>query len=383
MSKEFDFSTDHKKSIVYIVLDIYPCSTGGMEIFYYKLLPEIAKIENVILLTACEKIEADNYTIFRIPKKLFSFPGTKRFATLFFTAFTLIRLKDKIKIVHVPYTSNSGRWGFVFPFLRKYFNIKYLLQLHGGGMMPWRKFNADAKLFKYADQLLAVSTTIKEEYENRTGREIEIVYPLVPFKKSKEPRITIRKKLNFNPDDKIIIFVGSIKKIKGPEVLLKAFIDLDKEFIEKHNLKLVFIGDGHLKNNLVSKAKSLQFQNYIYFTGKLPYADIPRFYKMADIYVIPSEFEGTPKSLLEAMHNQLPIIASDVNGINNILTHEKHALLFEKGNAQQLRNRITRIVKRPEMATALAVNAFSHYKRSYPFEKTIEQLVSIYNNSGN
>ena len=365
--------------VVYVVLDIYPCATGGMEIFYYKLLPEIANTENVILITACNKVEANNFRIFRIPKKILFLPGTTRFGSLFFTALTLIKLKDRVKIVHFPYTSSSGKWGFVFPFLRRYFNIKYLLQLHGGGMLPWRRFLADGKLFKYADQLVAVSTIIKKEYEKRTGRKIELVYPLVPFKKSDESRVAIRRKLKFDQDDKIILFVGSIKKIKGPDVLLKAFIKLGKEFIENHKLKLTFIGDGHLKDKLISTVKSAQFQNYIFFTGKLPYAAIPQYYKMSNIYVIPSEFEGTPKSLLEAMYNQMPIIASDVNGINDILTHEKNALLFENGNAQQLQNRIMLLVKNTEMANDLALNAFNHYKRSYQFKKTVEQLVSTYN----
>ena len=201
-----------EKYIVYVVLDIYPCGTGGMEIFYNKLLPEIAKKENVILITACNKINTDNYTIIRIYKKIFLLPGTTRFGTLFFTALTLIKIKDRVKIVHLPYTSNSGRWGFIFPLLRKYFKIKYLLQLHGGGMMPWRRFNADGKLFKYADQLIAVSSIIKKEFEKRTSRKIELVYPLVPFENSGENRNAVRKKNNFNRDDKIILFVGSIKR---------------------------------------------------------------------------------------------------------------------------------------------------------------------------
>ena len=100
------------------------------------------------------------------------------------------------------------------------------------------------------------------------------------------------------------------------------------------------MGDGHLKNPLISTIQNAQFQDYVHFTGKLPYADVPQYYKMADIYVIPSEFEGTSKSLLEAMHNQLPIIATDVTGINNILTHKKHALLFEKATPNNLKTEL-------------------------------------------
>ena len=76
------------KYVAYIMLDIYPCATGGMEIYYNNLLPEIARHKKVLLITCCNKIKDTNYQIEYISKKLYSIPGTTRIATLLFTAFT-------------------------------------------------------------------------------------------------------------------------------------------------------------------------------------------------------------------------------------------------------------------------------------------------------
>lgn len=368
-----------KKYVAYVVLDIYPCAIGGMEIFYSKLLPEMAKIEDVALITACKKIESTSFRILRIPKKLFSIRGTGRFATLLFAAKALIKDRRNIKLVHLPYTSNAGRWGFVFPLLTKMFGIKYLLHIHGGGMKPWKKLNADKALFKYASKLLAVSDITKKEYEKRTGRTIEVVFPLIPFISAPESKDEIKLKLKFNPNDKIILFVGSLKELKAPDVLFEAFLQLDESFIKSNNLRLVFVGDGNLREELKNKVSSTSFQQYVTFTGKIPYSEIPQYYRIADIYVIPSKFEGTPKSLLEAMFNKLPVIGSNVNGINNILTHNENALLFDTGKTVQLSRFLSVLIMNDEKSKDLAQSAFNHYYKQFKFENTVYQLKNIYN----
>jgi len=225
-----------RQSLVYVVFGIYPCSTGGMEIFYNKLLPEIAKTEDVILVTNCNKIESEAFKILIIPNKIFSIPGTTKIASLLYTATTLIRIKKHIKIVHLPYTSSSGRWGFIFPLLTKLYGIKYLLHIHGGGMKKWKRLNADKALFKHATKILAVSDITQREYEKRSGRNIEVVLPLVPFESSSESKEKARKILHISPQERVILYVGSLKGLKAPDVLLDAFVKLGKEFISQNRL---------------------------------------------------------------------------------------------------------------------------------------------------
>ena len=142
-----------------------------MEIFYSKLLPEIAQKENVVLITKCNKIECENFKIITIPDKFLWIPGTGKLASILFTAVELIKLKKNIKVVHLPYTSMGGRWGTVFPLLKWLFGIDYLLHIHGGGMKEWKKLGADKVLFHSASKIISVSDVTKTEYEKKDGPE--------------------------------------------------------------------------------------------------------------------------------------------------------------------------------------------------------------------
>lgn len=370
--------TMDRTGVAFIVLDIYPCYIGGLEIFYNKLLPEVSKKFDVTLITCCSKVKAGNYTVHKIPRRFLSIPGTTRITTLLFTALALIRLRRSISIVHLPYTGNSGKWGFVLPFLKKYFGISYLLHIHGGGMMKWKRMSADKALFKHAGKILAVSKVTKEEYERRSGKEVELVFPLVPFTKEEKGEEVIRRELNLQPDEKVILFVGSIKPLKAPDVLLRAFFQLGREFIQKEKLKLIFVGGGSMLSSLEKEVTDSGFGDHVRFVGKIPYAEVPGFYKIADIYVIPSRFEGTPKSLLEAMYNELPIIGADVNGIQNILEHGVDGLLFQKDDAEDLKQCLKKFIKDESEGRRQGKAAKDKYEKSYTFEQTIDNLTRIY-----
>lgn len=368
-----------RKYIVFVVMGIYPCTTGGVEIFYNKLIPEIAKNEDVILITNCKRIKPVGYRINKISEKILFIPGTSKLASILFTSWALVGLRKNIKIVHLPYTSNAGYWGFVFPSLKKRFGINYLLHIHGGGMRPWGTKNKDKVLFNYADRIIAVSNVIKEEYEKRSGKNIKIVLPLVPFKSVSDGKQEIRINYRFHPQDRIILFVGSLKEIKSPEVLLDAFLSIDKSLIIDKKLKLIFVGDGILKDKLKIKVRSSGYDEYVSFIGRVPYQDIPFFYKMSDIYVIPSKFEGTPKSLLEAMFNKLPIIGANVDGINNILRDNEDALLFESGNSEDLKIKIIYLLQNDEKLNYLSNAAWIKFSNFFSYQTTIQELLKIYN----
>ena len=368
-----------EKYVVYLVLSIYPCSTGCLEIFYHKLLPEMAKRENVAIITSCNKLKNPNYKVIIIKKRILSIPGTGKFGIIIHSASALIKFRKNVKIIHFPYTSNSGRWGLLFPLLKKFFKISYLLQIHGGGMKPWKKINLDRILFRYADKILAVSTIIKDEYEKRSGRTIEVGYPLVPFVKASESKDYIKAKLKFNLEDRIILFVGSLKELKSPDVLLNAYIQLGKQYIEKNNIKLIFVGEGVLKESLIKQVNSNDLSQRVIFTGNISYFKVSYYYKIADIYVIPSKFEGTPKSLLEAMFNKLPIIGSNVNGINNIIIHNTNGMLFKEDHINELEAHIRTLLNDEEKADYLAKAACKTYKKSFSFKNSVRQLIYSYN----
>jgi glycosyltransferase involved in cell wall biosynthesis len=285
-------------------------------------------------------------------------------------------MKNQIDIVYVPYTSNSH---LAYPMLlaKKIFDIPYIISIHGGGMHPWKLKTPHRLFFKHADDIVGVSKTIKDNYEKRSNSKITIIPPLIPFKESGIPKHDMRKKYGFKDRDRIILSLGSIKKIKGSNILLEAFINLGREYIEKHNLKLLFVGDGSMRMELEEKSKKIGFEQYIKFLGYVSREKIPEMYGLADIYVIPSLFEGTPITLLEAFYNGLPVIGSNTTGIDNLINHGENGLLFAKEHIQDLNAKIREIVEDKDLSDKLGRNAKNDYQKKYNYENVVNEYITI------
>ena len=291
----------------------------------------------------------------------------------------LIKLKKQTDVIHVPYTSNSI---LAYPVLlaKKFVDIHYIITIHGGGMHPWKPKFFHKLFFKYADEIVAVSGIIKKEYEKRSGRIIKVRgWRTSPFIESTISKEELRKIYGFNIDDKIILSLGSIKKIKGSDTLLYAFLELGKTYINKNNLKLIYVGKGPMKSILEEKVKEKDFNEYVKFLGNFPHEEVPNIYKLSDIYIISSLYEGAPQSLLDAMFNGLPIIGTDVNGINNLIKHGKNGLLYEKGNIKDLKEKIKKIVEDKYLSNICGKHAKKVRECAQnKFEFVISQYIKLY-----
>ena len=269
-------------------------------------------------MTNCDKFRSNNIVL--RTNKNFGNEIVSFYVNLFLEIF---KIRKEIDLILIPYTSNSP---LIYPLLliTRMFNFSYIIVIHGGGLHPWKHEFFNKIFFRGAREIIAVSEPIKDEYESRVNKKINLIHPLIPFKKSQLSKEELKKKFGFSKEDIIIISVGSIKKLKGSDILLNAFFNLGLDYLKKNRIKLVFAGDGPMRNFLEDLVyKKLEFNGYIKFLGNVPHNEIENIYKMADIYIIPSLFEGTSLSLLEAMYNAMPIIGSDVTGINDIIIHQK------------------------------------------------------------
>ena len=210
------------------------------------------------------------------------------------------------------------------------------------------------------------------------SRKIDFIPPLIPFIESKKVKENIRKKIGFCKEDKIIFYVGSLKSIKSPDTLLTGFFKLGKEFIIKNKMKLLFVGDGVLKNELEKRTKALEIEKKVLFLGNIDNRYIKHIYKMGDIYVITSIFEGTPISMLEAMFNKKRIIASDVRGINNIITDGDNGMLFNKKDSGNLSIKLKQMIIDFEKNKYLANNAYQFYNKNYNYKKMLKAYNLIF-----
>ena len=138
--------------------------------------------------------------------------------------------------------------------------------------------------------------------------------------------------LEFRNDKKYIISVGRLIPLKRNSDLISAFYELQKQ---DDSLELIFLGDGNLKDTLISSCKELKIDEKVHFLGNVsnPFYYLSR----SDLFVMNSEIEGFPNVLVEAMACGLPVISSDCkSGPREILKDEKYGLLYPVGDVQEL-----------------------------------------------
>ncbi len=166
-----------------------------------------------------------------------------------------------------------------------------------------------------------------------------------------------------------ILFVGSLSKHKGPDIIIKAFKEL-----ENNNLKLHILGKGPDEKKL----KRLSDNDKIIFHGFLTGKDLTEMYKMANITVVPSIlYDNSPMVIYESFMHSTPVIASRIGGIPELVKDGYNGFLFEPGNTRELSRILQRIADNPETLKELEDNAFNSVKK-YDIKKHINKLEKIY-----
>lgn len=165
-----------------------------------------------------------------------------------------------------------------------------------------------------------------------------------------DQRVLLREKYNIDDETTVLGFVGRIAKEKGINELLDVFEELKL----KYKLKILLIGlfeqtNGILGNEVRSK---IETHPDILFLGR--FDDVRPYYSMMDIFVFPSYREGFPNAVLEACSMGLPIIATDINGCNEIIEDEVNGLLIQPKSRSSLKNALIKLIESHELRCNLA-----------------------------
>jgi glycosyltransferase involved in cell wall biosynthesis len=365
--------------ILFISHGLYPCKTGGAEIFNYNLIKVLSKFYCLIVLTFCTENIGTDMMVIRGNRRKF---GLARISIPLQDLLTIIKLRKEIDLIHITYMRDHWLKWIPYPIVKKIFNIPYIVTIHGGGMHPWMPEFPHRFLFSNAADIIGISTRITEEYKRRTNREIKYIPPLIPFTKCTARRSEIRIRYGFSTSDKILLYLGSIKKIKGCDTLIDAFMRLGKAYVQKFQLRLLLAGDGNMRAELEEIVRRQDLASHVTFLGNVSRENVPAIFKITDVYILPSHFEGTPLSMLEAMFNGVPIVGSNVSGINNIIKHGSNGLLFEANDIDDLKSKIVDIIEDPESGRRLALKAMDDYESTYNFNAVVDQYKKIYEDVG-
>jgi glycosyltransferase involved in cell wall biosynthesis len=154
-----------------------------------------------------------------------------------------------------------------------------------------------------------------------------------------------------------LITVSRLVPLKGLDVLLKAI-----QLLTERNLEVEWwcVGEGPARSALEQLAAKLGQTQRVKFLGNIPNGpELYRLYREADIFVLPSLTEGISQSLLEALANSLPVVASEVGGIPSVLTNKVNGLLVAPGDHFALAKAILKLAARPTLAEQLQQAGFA------------------------
>ncbi len=187
---------------------------------------------------------------------------------------------------------------------------------------------------------------------------------------SRFARDIAREKLCLPRDIFTVGWVGRIGHEKGPDILLEALSQLAAV-----RLHVVFIGQGRERAALQTRATELGVDDSVSWTGELP--DASRFFPAFDVFVNSSRTEGTPITLFEAMDAAVPIIATAVGGVPDVVSPEE-ALLIPSEDPDALASAIRDVHDSRAKAAARAERARARLERDFAVSPWIESYEHIY-----
>ena len=173
----------------------------------------------------------------------------------------------------------------------------------------------------------------------------------------------------------IIGYVGRLAHVKGVDILLQAMAKLNKDI----DCKLIIVGDGSEKEELISLAKNLDIYHLVYFAGRISHDQVLQAIKGFDIAIVPSRDEGFGLSALEAMSVGIPVIASRVGALSEVVIDTVTGLLYKSENPIDLTNKITSLLNDSEQRKKLGGSGMVHAKNCYSrsnFQDNIAKLLS-------
>ena len=157
---------------------------------------------------------------------------------------------------------------------------------------------------------------------------------------------------------------------KGQDILIRAF----KEVTEKEKeVKLVLIGDGPNKEYLVNLCSKLQLENHVIFEGSISPDEVIDRLRNAYISVLPSRMDNCPLAIIESIGLGIPVIASNVGGIPEIIRDRVDGFLIPPENSDALAEKIILLLRNSELANQMSINARQRFEEKFELTKIINQ----------
>ena len=267
-----------------------------------------------------------------------------------------------------------------FTWLPKMFGKRVVVTVHG---IVWQreqwqsgfgsKFirQGEKNAVKYADEIIVLSKGVQNYFKEAYGRETHFIPNGVNRPQIREANL-ITEKFGLKKDS-YILFLGRLVPEKGIRYLVEAFKNV------KTDKKLVIAGGSSDTDSFMEELKELsKGDDRILFTGFVQGAMLDELYSNAYIYTLPSDLEGMPLSLLEAMSYGNCCLVSDIPECAEVV--EDKALIFKKSDVKDLQEKLQDACDHPEKVGAYKEQAADFICKKYNWDEVTKETLKLYRN---
>ena len=208
-------------------------------------------------------------------------------------------------------------------------------------------------------------------------REHMTVIPngIAPSERERPNGPSVRAELGIGKEDLVILSVGRLVYQKGHEYLIQAMHSISKEFPKT---TAIICGEGPLRRQLEVQVERLAVQRAVLLPGNR--LDIERFLAIADIFALPSRWEGLLVALLEAMERALPVVATRVEGVEEVIEDEGQGLLIPPEDARALAEALRTLVASPGLRRRMGKAGQARVREAYTIDNMCEKYLALMQN---
>ena len=290
---------------------------------------------------------------------------------------TLKILFSKTNVVHY-HAEGPCAWMWIIHFFSK---KKIIATIHGldwqrakwgGFATKYIKFG-EKMAVKYADEIIVLSKNVQDYFKKEYNRATHFIPNGVSMPKIEKPEI-IKKKYNLEKDS-YILFLGRIVPEKGVHYLIEAFknIKIDKKLV-------IAGGSGDTDSYFQELKEKAGNDKNIIFTGFVQGKELEELYSNAYIYCLPSDLEGMPLSLLEAMSYGNCCLTSDIPECATVI--EDKGIIFKKSDIKDLENKLQELCNNPKEVRQYQKNAQKYILQKYNWDDVVGKTIKLYLKAG-
>ena len=188
-----------------------------------------------------------------------------------------------------------------------------------------------------------------------------------------------KKVLGLDEQNKYIIFVGNLAPWQG----LACLVDSMPTIIQNNSgVRLLIVGDGILKNELIQRVNELKLESVVDFKGSVPYEDIPKYINASDVCVAPfiksRDNLMSPLKLFEYLSCEVPVVTSNIRGARELIENNSCGLLFNPDDCNELAESILKLLNDKKLRDEMGKRGRAAVVSGYSWESITKKIESEY-----